>query len=126
MSTYEGTLDPIAAQIIINECYDDLFGVYNSSSQGNSPYASAAMHEAEDMGRVDPFDLYLERYLVSNVLKYTGTTLDAFLDMPKNRAEALMSRCEAIAAKEDKEVDTLMNGGNNSNRGKKRFGPGGK
>lgn len=109
----------IAAQIITNECYDDYFGIYESSSQGQSPYALIAMHESEDLAAVDPFDVYLERYLVANVLKFTGLTLEAFLKLPRDRAEAILKRCDIVSTKEDSEVDKLMNGATGHKPGKK-------
>ena len=110
LSKFEGTLDSIPAQIVITECYDDYFGVYAQSSQGQSPYALIAMHESEDLALVDPFDVYLERYLVANVLKYTGMSLDTFLKQPRDRAEAILKRCDNVSSKEDTEVSKLMNG----------------
>ncbi|MNB58647.1 hypothetical protein D3C87_364500 [compost metagenome] len=120
LSKYEGTLDSIPAQIIITECYDDYFGVYEQSSQGMSPYALVAMHEAEDLALVDPFDVYLERYLVANVLKYTGMSLDTFMKLPRDRAEAVLKRCDNVSTKEDTEVNKLMNGVPGPAGGKKK------
>jgi hypothetical protein len=120
LSKFEGTLDSIPAQIIITECYDDYFGVYKQSSQGNSPYALIAMHEPEDLALVDPFDVYLERYLVANVLKYTGMSLETFLTLPRDRAEAVLKRCDTVSTKEDTEVGKLMNGVPAPPNGKKK------
>lgn len=120
LSKYEGTLDSIPAQIIITECYDDYFGVYSQSSQGHSPYALVAMHESEDLALVDPFDVYLERYLVANVLKYTGMSLETFMKMPRDRAEAVLKRCDSVSSKEDTEVSKLMNGVPGPAPGRKR------
>jgi hypothetical protein len=120
LSRFEGTLDSIPAQIIITECYDDYFGVHAQSSQGMSPYASIAMHESEDLALVDPFDVYLERYLVANVLKYTGMSLDTFMKMPRDRAEAVLKRCDTVSTKEDTEVNKLMGGVAGPPGGKKK------
>lgn len=120
LSQFEGTLDPIAAQIVITECYDEYFGVYAQSSQGDSPYALIAMHEPEDLALVDPFDVYLERYLVANVLKYTGLSLNDFLKLPRDRAEAILKRCDTVSTKEDTEVGKLMNGVPGPGQGKKK------
>jgi len=95
--------------LVTNECFDEYFGIYESSSQGNSPYALVAMHEAEDPVLVDPFDMYLERYLAANVLKITGINFIDFLTLPRDRAEATLKRCDAISGREDREVDDLMN-----------------
>lgn len=120
LSTFEGTLDSIPAQIVITECYDDYFGVYADSSQRDNPYALIAMHEAEDLAMVDPFDVYLERYLVANVLKYTGMSFDTFLTVPRDRAEAILKRCDSVSSKEDTEVNKLMNGVSNSPQQRKK------
>lgn len=120
LSTFEGTLDSIPAQIVITECYDDYFGIYSDSSQRDSPYALIAMHEAEDPAMVDPFDVYLERYLVANVLKYTGMSLDTFLTLPRDRAEAILKRCDSVSSKEDTEVSKLMSGVTGGNQTRKR------
>lgn len=92
------------------ECYDDYFGVYKHSTQSESPYALVAMHEPEDLAMVDPFDVYLERYLVANVLKFTGITFQDFLALPRDRAEALLKRCDTVSSKEDTEISNLVNG----------------
>ena len=109
----------VAAQIITHECYDDYFGVYAGSSQGQGPFALVAMHEPEDLAAVDPFDVYFERYLVANVLKFTGLSLNDFLKLPRDRAEAILKRCEVVSTKEDNEVDKLMGGAAGSKPGKK-------
>lgn len=119
LSTFEGTMPSIAAQIITTECYDDYFGVYEGSTQGQGPFALVAMHESEDLAAVDPFDVYLERYLVANVLKFTGLSLNDFLKLPRDRAEAILKRCDIVSTKEDSEVDKLMNGATGHRPGKK-------
>ncbi|MNF02929.1 hypothetical protein D3C81_2117770 [compost metagenome] len=68
------------------------------------------MHEPEDLGLVDPFDVYLERYLVANVLKYTGIPFDNFLKLTRDRAEATLRRCDNLSTKEDTDVHNLMQG----------------
>ncbi|MNG10775.1 hypothetical protein D3C84_942660 [compost metagenome] len=103
-------MDSIAAQIVITECYDEYFKIYESSSQGNSPLAIIAMHEAEDLALVDPYDLYLERYLAANVLKFTGMAFPEFMKLTKDRAEAILRRCDGMASKEDGEVANLVAG----------------
>jgi hypothetical protein len=116
LSTSEKTLDSIAAQIVATECYDEYFGIYETSSRGSSNYALVAMHEAEDLCAVDPFDVYLDRYMVTNVLKYTGIDFQTFLKFPRDRAEAILKRCDVVSSKEDTEVNDLVN----SATGKKR------
>ncbi|MNO25625.1 hypothetical protein D3C76_154670 [compost metagenome] len=123
LGTYEGTLDSIAAEIITRECYDDYFGVYSQSTQGHSPWALVAMHEPEDLGLVDPFDVYLERYLVANVLKYTGINFQDFMKLPRDRAEAMLKRCDGLSSKEDSEVGNLVNGTKRPPAGSKRVAP---
>lgn len=120
LSTTEKTLDSIAAQIVTTECYDDYFGITTNSTQGNSNYALVAMHEPEDLALVDPYDVYLERYLVANVLKYTGMSFDTFLKLPRDRAEAILKRCDAVSSKEDQQVADLMGNGNKPQPPKKR------
>lgn len=110
LSEFEGTLDSIAADIVITECYDEYFGVYQHSSQGMSPFALAALHEPEDLTAVDPFDLYLERYLAANVLKYCGVDFMEFMKFPRDRAEAILKRCDAISSREDSDVNNLLGG----------------
>ncbi|QTH80372.1 hypothetical protein PA10_00172 [Pseudomonas phage pPa_SNUABM_DT01] len=112
MGTYDKTLDSIQAEIITRECYDEYFGIYAQSTQGASPWALAAMHEPEDLGKVDPFDVYLERYLVANVLKYTGINFQDFMKLPRDRAEAMLKRCDSLSSKEDSDVANLVNGRN--------------
>jgi len=109
LATTDKTLDSVAAHLVITECYDEYFGVYESSSQGQSPFALVAMHEAEDLAAVDPYDVYLERYLAANVLRFTGISFQDFLKLPRDRAEAILSRCDAVSSKEDAQVQHLTN-----------------
>jgi len=108
LSTFEGTLDSVAAHLVVTECYDEYFGIYENSSQGRSPFALAALHEPEDLSAVDPFDTYLERYLAANVLKFTGIDYVTFMTLPRDRAEAILKRCDSISMKEDASVGQLM------------------
>ncbi len=101
-------MDSIASQLVVTECYDEYFDIYTNSSQGRSPFALAAMHEPEDLSLVDPFDTYMERYLAANVLKYFGIDFTTFLTLPRDRAEAILKRSDAISAKEDSSVGQLM------------------
>lgn len=110
LSTSEKTLESIPAAIVTQECYDEYFGIYSNSSQGSSNLALVAMHEPEDLAICDPYDLYLERYLAANVLKYTGMSFTEFTGLTKDRAEAILRRCDAMATKEDAEVGNLVNG----------------
>lgn len=110
LSTSEKTLDSIAAQIVATECYDEYFGIYQTSGQGHSNYALTALHNAEDLASVDPFDVYLERYLAANVLKYTGISFQEFLKLPRDRAEAILKRSDVVSSKEDASVASLMEG----------------
>lgn len=108
LSKSDKVLDSIPAQIVTLECYDDSFGIYETSSQGQSPLSLIAMHEPEDLAMVDPYDLYLERYLAANVLKFTGMPFDSFMKLTNDRAEAILKRCDTMASKEDNEVGNLM------------------
>ncbi len=94
---------------MVRECYDEYFGIYQNSSQGNSPLALVALHEPEDLALADPFDRQLDRYLAANVLKYTGMDFKTFLQLPHYRAEVVLRRCDEISGKEDQAVNTLMN-----------------
>jgi hypothetical protein len=108
LSTSEKTLDSIAAQIVTTECYDEYFGIYENSTQAHSNFAIVALHEAEDLAAVDPFDVYLERYLAANVLKFTGIAFQEFIKLPRDRAEAILKRCDLVSTKEDNAVDELL------------------
>ena len=110
LSTSEKTLDSIAAQIVSTECYDDYFNIYSNSSQGESPLSLVGMHEPEDLALVDPYDVYLERYLAANVLKFTGMSFQEFMTLTKDRGESILRRCDAMASKEDSEVAHLVAG----------------
>lgn len=110
LGTSEKTLDSIAAQIVSTECYDDYFNIYSNSSQGESPLSLVGMHEPEDLALVDPYDVYLERYLAANVLKFTGMSFQEFMTLTKDRGESILRRCDAMASKEDSEVAHLVSG----------------
>lgn len=110
LETYKGTLASIPSQIVVTECYDEYFGIYDQSSQGSNPFALVSMHESEDLVLADPFDVYLEKFLAAGVLKFTGMDFNTFLGLTRDRAEAVLRRCDAISSKEDTEVDNLLNG----------------
>lgn len=116
LSEFDGTLGPIAAQWVVTECYDEYFNIYENSTLGSSPYALVSMHEPEDLTLASSYDLYLERYLEANVLKYTGINFNDFMQLPRDRGEAILKRCDEIASKEDTDVENLMNNLNNPKR----------
>lgn len=109
LSTTEKTFPSIAAQLIINDCFDETFEILSNSSQSESNFASVCMHETEDMSLIDSYDVWLTRYMEANVLKYTGITYDKFLMLPRDRAEAVISKCESLDEKESAAVNGLMN-----------------
>jgi hypothetical protein len=106
----DALLTSIPAQIVAIECYDDYFGIYSNSKFGESNFASVAMHDPEDVVAVDAYDVYLERYLVANVLKFTGMSFSEFLKLPRDRADAVLKRCDTVSTKEDTAVQNLMDG----------------
>lgn len=108
LENFDGTLDPVAAQIVITECYDEFFEIYDNSHQGKSNFALVAMHEPEDLAIADPFDLYLERYMAAGVLKYTGIDFETFLSLPRDRVETILKRCDNMASKEEQGVNELL------------------
>ncbi|MCY1331312.1 hypothetical protein D9M68_19780 [compost metagenome] len=110
LANSDKVLSSIPAQIVALECYDDYFGINGNSKYGESPYALVALHEPEDVAAVDPYDVYLERYLVANVLKFTGMSFKDFLTLPRDRADAILKRCDAVSSKEDSAIQGLMDG----------------
>ena len=102
--------DSIAAQYVARECYDEYMGIYANSQHGDSNFALVAMHDPEDVAAVDTYDVYLEKYLVANVLKFTGMSFDKFLLLPRDRADAILKRCDTVSTKEDAAVSELMGG----------------
>lgn len=102
------TIGSIAAQIVTLEIYDEEVGIYATSSIGESALSLVALHEAEDMSIVDPFDRELDKYLNANVLKYTGVTFDQFLTYPRDKVEKMLKRCDLLATKESEEAEAAM------------------
>lgn len=109
LSKSDKILDSIPAQIVARECYDDYFGVADSSEFRESNYSLIALHDAEDVCAVDSFDVYMDRYLAANVLKFTGINFSDFLKLSRERAEAILKRCDAVASKEDTAVQNMLN-----------------
>jgi hypothetical protein len=108
LAASEKVLTSIPAQIVARECYDDYFDINSTSKYGDSPHAPVAMHEAEDVTAVDPFDVYLEKYMVANVLKFTGISFDSFLKLTRERADAILKRCDLVSSKEDTAINSMM------------------
>lgn len=102
-------LSSIPAQYVTLDCYSEYFGIYQASTQGNSPYALVCMHEAEDTSLIDSYDVWVERYLESSVLKYTGISLEQFFMLTRDRAEAIIQRCDRLAETEDNAVGNALN-----------------
>lgn len=101
-------LDSIAAAIVTQEIYDEECGIYDTSTVADGPFALVSLHEAEDMSLADPYDRELDKFLNANVLKYTGTTWDKFLELPRDKCEKLLQRCDALANKEAEEAEAAM------------------
>lgn len=101
-------LSSIAAAIIIQEIYDEETGIYETSTVSEGQFSLVSLHEAEDMSLADPYDRELDKYLNANVLKYTGTTWDKFLELPRDKCEKLLLRCDALANKEAEEAEAAM------------------
>lgn len=108
MASSEKVLGSIPAQILTMECYDDYFGIYAHSRRGGSNFAISEMHGPEDVIAVDSFDVFLDRYLSTNVLKYTGLNFESFMKLPRDRAEAVLKRCDHISTKEDTAVENML------------------
>lgn len=102
------TFASIPAHLITLDSYSEYFGIYEHSTQGQSPYAMVCLHEAEDTSLVDSFDVWLERYMAANVLKYTGISFNDFMHLTRDRADAILSRCEVLAEKEDNVVGDAL------------------
>lgn len=101
-------LDSIAAQIVILEAYDEEMRIYQTSTQADNTLSLVALHEAEDLSIVDPYDREMDRYLNANVLKYMGLSFNEYLKLSRYRAEKMLIRCDALAAKEAEEAENAM------------------
>lgn len=110
LATSEKTLDGVAADIVATECFDDDYDIYSTSDYGDGPLALVAMHPAENLSLVDPFYKYLDRFKAADVYKYTGIDFLKFLDLPRDRAEAMLDKLDNLARKESTEVNNLLNG----------------
>jgi hypothetical protein len=108
LSETKETLGSIPAQIVTLEIYDEEVGIYKTSTVDESGLSLVALHEAEDMSIVDPFDRELDKYLNANVLKYTGITFDQFLMYPRDKVEKMLKRCDQLASKESEEAEAAM------------------
>lgn len=109
LSEAQNPIGSIPAQIVTNEIYDEEMGIEASSTIGDTMFSISSLHEAEDLSIVDPFDRELDKYLNANVLKYTGTTFDAFLMLPRDKCDKLLKRCDKLATKEAEEAEAAMN-----------------
>lgn len=103
------TLDSIAAQIVTLEIYDDEMKITESSTEGSKQYSLNALHEAEDLSIVDPYDQEMDKYLNANVMKYLGIPFDKFLSLPRYECEKILARCDRLANKEAEEAENALN-----------------
>jgi hypothetical protein len=108
LSESEHPLDSVAAQIVTLEIYDEECGIYDTSTVAEGQFSLVSLHEAEDLSLADPYERELDKYLNANVLKYTGTTWDSFLTLPRDKCEKLLTRCDALANKEAEEAEAAM------------------
>ncbi len=75
-------LDPIDTTLILRQFYETKFGVFDHINKGTGkPLSSVALYDAEENGRTSILYSRIERYMRSNVFKYTGLNLVDFMNL---------------------------------------------
>lgn len=96
-------LNSVEAAVVLNDAYDDTYGLYGTTTVSSDPFAPVAPHKTEDVHSTSQYVYYLKRFRDYNVLKFYGYNFTQFMALPRYEAEQVLKECLA-AKKSDNEL----------------------
>lgn len=97
------------ARQVMQDIYESKFEIFNHISGPHlkdKPLASVAMHYAESSAGIVTVKDMIKYYVDKNIMKYTGVSLNDFLQLPREHVHAIM---EAVN-KKSREESTIVSG----------------
>ncbi len=110
ISIPEGRLNSIDAQIYMREMYDIQYGIFDHiENHKHRPLSTVAMFNEEDVSVHPLLDREIEYYLLLEVYKYTGLTINEWLSYPPYIKKTLSERIERYVKYKTKFKNDLLN-----------------
>lgn len=104
-------LDSIASRIVLNEAYDETYGLCDHLNEPiDAVLSSVAMHPGEVVDTYSLRSYYLKSFITGRVSKHTGLSVMEFMQLPKDMADELLELCEEAAEREKKAFSGLVDG----------------
>ncbi len=103
-------LSVIESKIILLNQYDDLYGIYDHTTEDSeNPIPLAGFHWNEDTVDGNPLYEEVNNFIKFNVLKHTGMSYLEYLNLPVPLAAHIRDVCEKYSKEENEIVERELN-----------------
>ena len=90
---------PFVTDYLLDEAYDQTYGIFDHQHNRTRPLAHVAMHPAEDTFSTDPMRIRLREYIKHGVKEITGIDFITLLDMSTYDVELIIDQCKVQNAR---------------------------
>jgi hypothetical protein len=111
--------DPIGSKMILNQAYENTFGIYDYVSQAmkernlaepslKEPLSSVSMHYAENYCETSRLYELIQLYEICKIYQIYRISLSEFLEYPHDLVEYMLKTASEKTRKESKQTENMM------------------